>query len=501
MAGFLCVGKCNDFRARQRRLVVNAGTFVAMTDSLATALYDLRHLLENGALEQADIDARTLLVSQPDNPELLNMLAQIKRRQFQPLAAVEYMYRAAQQQPKDVPTWLRYAADLAIVGRIDDLQVALTQVATLAPQNPQLGIQLAHLQYLRRNYVGARETLAVVVEKFPRFAAARLDLAYVLLMLGHWRAGWAAYEARFALPHTRNMIPNLPSQPWTGQTIKGRLLLIADQGYGDCFQFARYIPLAAQRCSSIVLMRSPQLAGVLDSVTAVSAGYERWEHTPKHEAYCTLSGLPRVFETTPESIPSPQNLIRVDTHVAQRWRERVRKLAPKATLRVGLAWSGRLEFNENYLRSLPVQGYAALMDIPGCAFFSLQFGALAAEADVLGMINTSAEQTPFSEAAGLLETLDLVITVDTATAHLAGSLGRPTWLLLNRAPDWRWGPSGHRSPWYPSMRVFRQDASRSWLPVIADVRAALELAANAEDSQAALNDATSAHSGVATEGL
>lgn len=457
-----------------------------MPDSLAAELQSIRQLLQNGELESADQQVRGLLQSAPENAEALALAAQVQRRKHKPLAAIEFMHHAARAQPQRKGLWLSYAADLAAVGRIDAAEAALSQVTAIQPGDPQARLQLSLLQYLRGDYRGAYEALAALLQQHPGFAMAELELAYVLLMRGQWQAGWAAYEARYKLPHTRALLPRLATPQWDGRDVDGSVVLIADQGYGDCFQFCRYIPLVAKRCRDVVLMRSPQLAEVLDSVAGISASYARWEDLPAHQAHCTLSGLPRVFATTPETIPDGQNLLSIDAATCLRWRDKVERLAAGKRLRIGLAWSGRLDFRDNFLRSLPVQGFAPLLALPDCSFFSLQFGALAAQADALGMLNTTAEQTPFAEAAGLMQALDLIVTVDTASAHLAGALGRPTWLLLNATPDWRWRAHGTRSDWYPSVRLFRQDQTRSWLTVIAAVHAALAEICAATDPGIAL---------------
>lgn len=450
------------------------------------ALDAVRGMVADGRLDEANARINALLDEGSGDGALLTLAARVARRRHDLPAAAALMARATRAKPDDTRCRTAWAADLVRLGRIDEAESALSSIEGPARAAPGVQIQLARIDYQRHAFARATDTLVALVRAHPRFAPGYLELAQVLLMRGKWRAGWRAYESRYRLPGTKHLLPRLPSEPWNGRSINGPLVLIADQGYGDCFQFMRYIPLAATCCGTVTLMRSEPLAGLIDTVPGVGACHARWEDLPPHPAHCTLSGLPGLFDTRPETIPSGVGLLRVDSGAAARWRARVLSLAGDVRLRVGLAWSGRADYADNYLRSVPPDRLAPLTRVPKTRLFSLQYGAPPETAAALGLVDTTAEQTPFREAAALMQQLDLVITTDTAVAHLAGALRRPTWLMLAHAPDWRWGPSGVRSAWYPSLRLFRQDVSRRWEPVIAQVETALREVARSPDPVAAL---------------
>ena len=171
-----------------------------------------------------------------------------------------------------------------------------------------------------------------------------------------------------------------------------------------------------------------------------------------------------------------------------RWEKRLKSLAKDAKLRIGIAWSGRLDFGDNYLRSIPFEKLEPLLKIPRIQFFSLQVGEPASQIKGDNIIDLSSELTDFAETAAVMEVLDLVITSDTSVVHLAAALGQPTWLLLHYAPDWRWGSEGSSSPWYPSARLFRQDENRSWERVIEIVKGQVESLCMNKIPRQALND-------------
>ena len=167
---------------------------------------------------------------------------------------------------------------------------------------------------------------------------------------------------------------------WDGSENLPHILLIADQGYGDCFQFSRYIPLVAQRCEQVTLIRSEPLARLFDSIPSISSSYVKWEDTPITSAYCTLSGLPRLFSTRTDTIPKCEGILKASIKDVARWKKRFQESGNEPKLRIGIAWSGRIEFKDNYLRAVPFEKLEALLGISMVEFFSLQVGAPASHA-------------------------------------------------------------------------------------------------------------------------
>jgi hypothetical protein len=307
----------------------------------------------------------------------------------------------------------------------------------------------------------------------PDLAGAHFQLAEALLARGDFARGWEEYEWRFRLPGTPQ--PMLPSDRphWDGRLMpKGNLLLIADQGYGDSIQFSRYIAWAASRARSLALACSRELQPVLGGIAGIDTIFDRWEDCPPFDAWCPLSGLPRLHGTRGETIPGAPYLLPPASRQGA-WRRRLAGLTPPGYRRIGLAWTGRPTHENDRNRSVSLGLLAPLFELDGNAWISLQTeGGRAEIPRYFGrapLVNLGAEIVDFGDTAAIIAELDLVIAVDTAVVHLAGAMGKPVWILLPYAPDWRWQLERCDSPWYPSATLFRQKAPGDWAPVIAEL--------------------------------
>ena len=258
---------------------------------------------------------------------------------------------------------------------------------------------------------------------------------------------------------------DLPGPVWTGDAPAGRTILVhAEQGFGDTIQFARYLPLIAERGAQVVLAcdaRLTPLLGMLQGVVVVSCDQE----LPAYDAWIDQMSLPRVFATGPTSIPAAGGYLAADLARVAAWRA-----ALPAGRKVGIAWAGNPAHSNDRRRSLPPDAVRALLATPGICFVSLQVGERANET---GLADLSARLTDYAETAALVANLDLVVTVDTSAAHLAGALGVPCWVLLPFAPDWRWRLGCEDSAWYASLRLFRQPAPGDWRRCVMKVACAL----------------------------
>jgi tetratricopeptide (TPR) repeat protein len=329
------------------------------------------------------------------------------------------------------------------------------------------------LQELRR-FDEALATYDHVISIAPDYAQAQMNRALLLLLTGDFAKGWPAYEWRRKLP---NWVERGFAQPeWSGQDIAGkRLLLYAEQGFGDTIQFARYVPLAAMRGAHVIVEVQRSLAplfGGLAGVEVVAAGSG---HLPPFDLHCPLLSLPHLLAPAPAAIPSGVPYIIAPADRIAAWAPRL----PADGLRLGLAWSGNPDNARDHERSIPFARLAPLFGVPGTRFVSLQKDIRTADASDVRqcgkMIDLRDELHDFADTAAVIAQLDLVITVDTAVAHLAGAMGKPFWLLLPRVPDFRWLLDCTTSPWYPSARLFRKSHMNTWDTVIAGV--ATELAA------------------------
>jgi tetratricopeptide (TPR) repeat protein len=286
-------------------------------------------------------------------------------------------------------------------------------------------------------------------------------LSHIHLLTGNFSAGLAGHEARLTLPVS--LYPKIPQPMWLGEEdIDGKTMLIcADEGLGDTIQFARYVPMLAARGARVVLAVESPLRRLLSALPGV------WQcplagELPAFDMHCPIGSLPLVFKTRLDTIPSATSYLpSPDKSLVQAWEDR---LGPHARLRVGLVWSGNPTHKNDHNRSIPLQMFARLLDLDA-TFVSLQKGPRADDQTFLertDIRDLTAHLTDFTETAALVSCLDLVISVDTSVAHLAGALGRPTWILLPWTPDHRWLLDREDSPWYPTARLFRQTETREY---------------------------------------
>jgi tetratricopeptide (TPR) repeat protein len=316
----------------------------------------------------------------------------------------------------------------------------------------------------------------------PNRAKVEFDLANLNLLLGNFAAGWRQREARWRVPDLPIHFPAGSEPVWLGeQSIEGKTILIySDEGLGDAIQFARYVPHLAARGARVVLVVQDALQSLLSTLSGLVQCLPRSAALPLSDFRCPLMSLPLAFGTTLDTIPPPVPLSAPAERISA-WDERLgvhERFGPHDRLRVGLTWSGSLAHPNDISRSIPLELLTGLLELDA-TFISLQKDPRPADREVLersGIVDLTAQLTDFTETAALVSCLDLLITVDTSMAHLAPTLGCPTWIMLPHAPDYRWLLNRDDSPWYPAVRLFRQDASRERVGVIERVRAELSAA-------------------------
>jgi len=315
---------------------------------------------------------------------------------------------------------------------------------------------------------------AIAVDK--DFAEAHLNAAHALLSLGDFARGFAAYEWRWKIPsapHRRAFRQPLwlGTSPIAGKTI----LLHAEQGLGDTIQFARYVKLLVRAGATVVLEVAPALKQLMSGIDGAARVVETGEALPAFDLHCPLASLPLAFKTELASIPAGIPYLTAPAERLEKWRARIETLARP---RIALAWSGNAAHANDRNRSIPLARLEPLWSRAGASFISVQRDVRDADAGVLagaeGLVHVGDELSDFADTAGVLALADLVISVDSAVAHLAGAMGRPVWILLPCSPDWRWMLAREDSPWYPTARLFRQPAIGDWESVLARLR--LELA-------------------------
>ena len=363
----------------------------------------------------------------------------------------------------------RHAQGLASVERALQ-QVEPTHAATIFNTH---GFMLQHLA----RWQDAKQSYLQALQYDPHHPLAQLNLGLVCLTLGEWETGWQGYEARWLGAReaaTGNFVrPGSALPHWTGQPTQPEdaLLVFAEQGLGDTLMFCRYLLLATERFSRVSLVCPPTLAGLLqhslapavEVVDSVATDYSAWQwHT-------TLMSLPLAFHTRVQDVPQKVPYLKARPEKTARWSAMLQALIPAKTLKVGLAWAGAPGLAMDVKRSMALEQLQPLFATEGVHWVSLQISGGAPTA----MLDFTAELRDFDDTAALVSQLDLVIAVDTAVVHLAGAMGKPVWLLNRFETEWRWLLERTDSPWYPTLRIFRQAQPDDWDGVVSQVQEAL----------------------------
>ena len=359
-------------------------------------------------------------------------------------------------------------------------EIEYRQAIALAPQNMDAYNNLGTMLQLLGRYGEAMAAFDAALACQPDSAEAHRNRALLRLLLGDYAQGWKEYEWRWRVPEPGR--PSFSQPRWRGEPAAGRTILVwSEQGRGDILQMIRYAPLAKQRSGARLLV---QCTPALHELLQTAAGIDRLVNVREAMAesfdyHVPLMSLPEVLGTTIDTIPANIPYLSAQPQRVAHWRE---QLASYEGFRVGICWQGSQAFVGDAYRSISLEHYAPLADCPGVRLFSLQKGfgyeQLAPLAERLRVVDLGASLDEgtgaFVDTAAAMKNLDLVITSDTAMAHLAGALGVPVWVALQLAPNWRWHTEGEDSPWYPTMRLFRQTRFHDWTDVFA--RLAAELA-------------------------
>ena len=415
------------------------------------------------------------LKAAPRDPDALH-LADIAAYYSGELAqAADHIGRATTERPLSAVYFRDLCSIYERLGRYEEAVAAGERALQLDPFDALAlhNLSVVNQRLLRLDAAIGYARRAVRMD--PHSAKPHLGLAELLLLQGAMEEGFEEYEWRFRVPEAGPLLPQTDRPQWDGQPITdGTLLLIADQGFGDVLQFVRYLPWAASRCADLVLACAPELHRLIRHNYSGIATFECWNKCPPFAVYCPLSGLPRLHGTRPETIPAAIPYLLPEPAATKAWAERLRIMLPRNHRRVGIVWSGRAHPPG---RSTSLAALAPLAAIEGVSLVSLQMGDAQAEVgDYFGdapLLHLGHELADFSDTAAVLANLDLLVTIDTAVAHLAGALGKPVWVMLPYSPDWRWLLDRADSPWYPTARLFRQPAPRRWEFVVAEVAAAL----------------------------
>ena len=306
----------------------------------------------------------------------------------------------------------------------------------------------------------AMDWWAKSAEARPSFGEAHWNLALAALALGDFERGWPEYEWRFKCDHSRRYWREYPQPRWTGFDINGKtILLYPEQGFGDVIQFARFIPQVAARGAKVILQCHNELVELMKSANGVTQVIGQNEVPPSFDTYLPLLSLPWVLKSTLETLPAHVPYIKVDPARDAAWAERI-KSHPGKIIRSGICRKLMTPDPRTCPHSV---NRAPLADVPDVTYFSLQKGDAAKQlADApshMKLVNLDPDLHDFADTAAVIDNLDLLISIDTASVHLGGALGAKVWAMLPYAPDFRWMLDRDEIPWYPTMRLFRQPAT------------------------------------------
>jgi hypothetical protein len=395
---------------------------------------------------------------------------------------MEEAARLMQQSVETGPAPAYYFRNLCEVYRqLDRYDEALAAGLEAVARDPADALAHANLSVLRYNRAEPAEAIASAERAIaldPDLPGGHFGLAEASLLAGDLARGWEAYEWRYRLAGVPKLTPGLDLPAWDGEPLaRGRLLLVADQGFGDCIQFARFIPWAQARCPELVIACGQELRSLMARLAPGVPLFGEWAEAPDCVAVSSLCSLPRLSGVRLETIPAPSPYLRADPARAGRWRARLDELAAPGLRRVGLAWAGRPTHRNDRNRSAPLAALEPITALDGVSLIALQKGAAVAQVGgYFGrapLVNLGPELADFEDTLAVIDALDLVVTVDTAVAHLAGAAGKPVWVMLPYAPDWRWLMQRTDSPWYPTMRLFRPPGPCDWAAVTAAVAEAM----------------------------
>jgi tetratricopeptide (TPR) repeat protein len=407
-------------------LAINFAPGNVPTHNLLAGIY-----LEQGLYEQAITLYQQSLAADSTNVTALNGIGGALQFQGKPNFAVHFYQRALASQPDNIDSLIGMSKAMLDQGNSDEA-----------------------LSYLKR-----------AISLHPNHPAARYNRALILLLQGNFQKGFVDYEWRF---QTGEFPPCPFKQPvWDGAPLKGQTLLLhAEQGLGDTLQFIRYAAIATQSGGRVIFTCHRPLLRLLSNLPGISEFIPLGLPLPAFDVYAPLMSLPKILGTTLDTVP---NLVPYIHPPDSDWHLPIAPIAStpnQPILKVSIVWAGGNLYKHNQRRSLPLAAFQPILDQPAVAVYSLQKGIAQVEIAEIGwesrLYDLSSHLNDMADTATAIAQLDLIITVDTSVAHLAGALGKPVWLLLSHVADWRWMMDRDDTPWYPTMRLFRQQHPGDW---------------------------------------
>ena len=431
---------------------------------------------KGGDLDAAEQDYRAAIARAPDHAVALHYLGVVLYQRNRLAEAMPLLDRAAALSPEEPEYHNNRGLALVALERESEAIAEYRRALALKPTHAGAWNNLGLALQATGDVAGAIDAYREGLRIAPEFAQLHWNLSLALLLQGDFEQGWAEYEWRLKCAELHSHRPQYAGPRWTGDDPAGRtLLLTAEQGLGDTLQTLRFARAVADRGARVIVAVHQSLRQLAATAPGVSAAYDEFETLPAYDAHISLMSLPGLLGVTPESVTVPVPYLRPDPLRVREAKDAVAREGG-ATLKIGVAWAGAAGNTINAKRSVALARFAPLLDIPDTRWFSLKWQAetpSATDARCGARLVALPMRNDFDGLAALESELDLVISVDTSLAHLAGALGKPVWVLLHHVPDWRWMLDRADSPWYPTARLFRQRVPGDWSHPLREVEQAL----------------------------
>ena len=429
--------------------------------NMAMAHYSLALALSKaGRLSEAVDGFREALRLSPNHTEshINQAITLYKLRRWQ--EAEQCCAQALALQPDSANAYRTLSVSQWSAGQFSQALESCNRAISLEPTNAMGYLNRSRVRMALKDWSEAETDLDAAVAQSSGDAEMHVARAIFRLQRGDYQQGWAEYEAREkdeAFAHNRTDI-----KPWDGSSLQGRTLFLkAEQGLGDTIQFIRYIPMIEKSGGKIIVACPKPLVRLLGTCSGIDQIVSTSDSMPEFDVYASLMSLPCILKTTLDSVPATIPYLSADEELVAQWKQ---ELAQFTGLKVGIAWQGNRENPFDYLRSVPLTHWANLIGLANVHVISLQKGSdqLSDPAIIQYSDRLDEANGPFQDTAAIIRNLDLVISVDSVIAHLAGALGSPVWVVLSQAPEWRWLREEKTTPWYPNAKIFRYVDSGNW---------------------------------------
>ena len=484
------VAACNNLgtalqsQGRLSEAVVIYNQVIELKPDYAEARINLGNVFqEQGKFDEAMVCYNRVIEFQPDYAEAHYNLGNALGKKCKPDEAASCFSKAIELKPEYVEAHNNLGSVFHKQGKLDEAASCFSKAIELKPDYTEAHINLGNVFQEQGRFDEAMVCYNLAIELKPDYAEAHMNRSFALMLTGNFEEGWPEYEWRL---HTKDSISKTFQQPrWDGTPLNGKSILVhAEQGLGDTIQFVRYLPMVQSKGGHVIFECQKDLLRLLEN----SAGFDEIiekattsEENSHFDVQVPLLSLPGIFGTTFKNIPSKVPYITVDPEPVKQWSERIEH---NDDFKIGIVWAGSPHHKNDRNRSCKLEDFTQLAEIPDLIFYSLQKGPASAEVNYppkgMKTINLEDSLIDFADTAALIANLDLVISIDTSVAHLAGAIGKPVWNLLSFVPDWRWLLGRDDSPWYPDMRLFRQTRPNDWTGVFEQVKKALLYKLNTE---------------------